>query len=53
MPAPVLFAGAAPGYPGLYQLNISVPANIASGPNELDLFVNGIPAQSGSTIQVH
>jgi uncharacterized protein (TIGR03437 family) len=53
IPAPVLYAGAAPGYPGLYQLNISVPTNIASGANELDVFVNGIPAQSGSTIQVH
>jgi len=52
MPAPVLFAGAAPGYPGLYQLNISVPATVGLGQNELDLFVNGIPAQSGATIQV-
>jgi uncharacterized protein (TIGR03437 family) len=52
MPAPVLFDGLAPGYPGLYQLNISVPANVSSGQNELDLFVNGIAAQSGATIQV-
>ncbi len=51
-PAPVLFAGAAPGYPGLYQLNISVPTTVGSGQNELDLFANGIAAQSGATVQV-
>ncbi|HKD07088.1 MAG TPA: proprotein convertase P-domain-containing protein [Bryobacteraceae bacterium] len=52
LPATVLYAGAAPGYPGLYQLNISIPAGVSSGQNEVDLFVNGIAAQSGATIQV-
>jgi uncharacterized protein (TIGR03437 family) len=30
-PAQVLFSGLAPGFPGVYQLNVRVPAAIASG----------------------
>jgi uncharacterized protein (TIGR03437 family) len=29
--APVAFAGAAPGYPGLYQINVRIPENVSSG----------------------
>jgi uncharacterized protein (TIGR03437 family) len=30
--APVLFYGAAPGYPGYYQMNFVVPAGVPTGP---------------------
>jgi uncharacterized protein (TIGR03437 family) len=36
-PAQVLFAGLAPGEVGVYQLNIQIPGNIASGPQDLVL----------------
>ena len=29
--APVLFAGQAPGYPGVNQINITIPANAPTG----------------------
>jgi uncharacterized protein (TIGR03437 family) len=31
--APVAFAGQAPGYPGVYQVNITIPANAPTGNN--------------------
>jgi uncharacterized protein (TIGR03437 family) len=33
---PVAFAGQAPGYPGVYQVNITIPANAPTG-NSIDL----------------
>ena len=50
--ATVMFAGAAPGYPGLYQLNIQVPPTAASGTRSLTLFVAGLASQSGLTLFV-
>jgi len=29
--APVIFAGLAPGYVGLYQVNVQVPEGVAAG----------------------
>jgi uncharacterized protein (TIGR03437 family) len=50
--ATVLFAGAAPGFPGVYQLNIVVPAGVGSGSQELVVYLNGKSTQSGATIQI-
>jgi uncharacterized protein (TIGR03437 family) len=50
--ANVLFAGAAPGFPGLYQINLQIPSAAASGAQPLTLFAAGAPNQSGVTIFV-
>jgi uncharacterized protein (TIGR03437 family) len=50
--ATVQFAGLAPGVPGLYQLNIQIPANVPSGAQELMIFASGQSSQRGATIQI-
>jgi uncharacterized protein (TIGR03437 family) len=50
--APVLWAGAAPGFPGLYQINVQIPANATSGARPLTLYGGGAPTQFGTTIFV-
>jgi uncharacterized protein (TIGR03437 family) len=52
LPATVQFAGAAPGYPGLYQINLVVPPTVLSGTRALSLYVNGEPSQAGATVQI-
>jgi uncharacterized protein (TIGR03437 family) len=52
VPAAVQFAGLAPGFPGLYQLNIQVPLTAPSGAQDLVVYSNGIASQSGVTIQI-
>ena len=48
--AQVLFSGLAPGYVGLYQLNVVVPAGISTGLQPVNLSIGGV---SGTTqIQV-
>jgi len=42
IPATVLYAGRAPGFTGLNQLNIVFPANIAAGTHTLAVSRNGI-----------
>ena len=44
--APVKFAGLAPGFAGLYQVNILVP-QMASGPYPLQVAANGVLSNSG------
>jgi uncharacterized protein (TIGR03437 family) len=41
VPAKPLFSGLAPGFPGLYQLNVQVPAGISPGVNRLALSIGG------------
>jgi uncharacterized protein (TIGR03437 family) len=40
--ASVLYSGLAPGYLGLYQVNITVPAALAPGIHQLSIGVNGV-----------
>jgi len=37
VPATVTFAGLAPGFVGLYQVNVTIPSGISSGDNFLDI----------------
>jgi uncharacterized protein (TIGR03437 family) len=41
LPAPVLYAGVAPGYAGLYQINAQIPIGTPSGPQPLQIIQNG------------
>jgi predicted metalloprotease with PDZ domain len=40
--APVSFSGLAPGYAGLYQINLTVPANVDSGVQDLSVTAGGV-----------
>jgi uncharacterized protein (TIGR03437 family) len=51
-PATVYWAGAAPGLIGVYQVNVLIPTNTASGSARLVLSVGGNYSQGGVTIQV-
>lgn len=52
VPATVSFAGAAPGLPGIYQVNIQIPAGAASGAQEFVLYQNGKSSQKGAFIAI-
>ena len=51
--ASVSFAGAAPGFPGLYQINLQIPTTTGSGVQSLALFAAGSSSQFGVNIFVH
>ena len=51
--ANVPFAGAAPGFPGLYQINFQIPQGAGSGARSLVLNSQGVFSQFGITIFVH
>ncbi|MCZ6489471.1 MAG: hypothetical protein O7A06_02940, partial [Acidobacteria bacterium] len=47
LPAAVLFAGLAPGFVGLYQVNVKIPAGVEPGPEvPLALTQNGVPSNT-------
>jgi uncharacterized protein (TIGR03437 family) len=50
--APLLFSGLTPGYPGIYQVNISVPQVTAGNAIPLQVQVNGFTSPSTTTIAV-
>jgi uncharacterized protein (TIGR03437 family) len=52
IPAPVEFAGAAPGYSGLYQINLRIPEGVSSGSRQVYVYANGTPAQSNVNLWV-
>lgn len=52
-PAQVLYAGLAPGFVGLFQINLAVPANASTGALvPLTLTINGVPSQDNVFIAV-
>jgi uncharacterized protein (TIGR03437 family) len=45
IPCSVLYAGQAPGFTGLNQINLAFPPDLSSGVHRLILWRNGIPSQ--------
>jgi uncharacterized protein (TIGR03437 family) len=50
--ADVLYAGAAPGNPGLFQLNFRVPADMPDGDHEVTLTIAGFASPRGPFVTV-
>jgi uncharacterized protein (TIGR03437 family) len=50
--ADVAFAGAAPGFPGVYQVNVKIPLDAGTGARWLTLFAAGAPSQTGVWVYV-
>jgi uncharacterized protein (TIGR03437 family) len=48
----VLYAGVAPGYAGLYQINIRIPTTTPDGDLPVSLTLNGIPTPAGAYVTV-
>ena len=46
----VSFSGLAPGFPGLYQINVGVPANIGTGSQPVTITVGGVTSQISTLI---
>lgn len=49
--APVVFSGVAPGYNGLYQVDVQIPAGIAPG-NDVPIVITSANASDSATIAV-
>jgi uncharacterized protein (TIGR03437 family) len=52
VPAPVTFAGLAPGYAGIYQVNIMIPAGVPAGTRVIFVSNAGNTSQGLVTIEV-
>lgn len=48
-PESILFAGAAPGYPGLYQINVKLPESVSENPH-IRLAASGVWSQPGARL---
>ena len=44
--APISFHGTAPGFVGLYQVNVQIPTGLASGNQPLVLIISGVSSQT-------
>ena len=51
-PASVSYAGAAPGFVGLYQINVTIPAGLESGDVAVEVAVDSIGSGEGVTLPV-
>jgi uncharacterized protein (TIGR03437 family) len=52
--APLLYAGPAPGFPGLMQINAQIPSGfLPPGIQAVVLSVGGVASQAGVTIAIH
>ncbi len=49
----MLYAGAAPGFAGLYQVNIHVPASARDGDLPISLAIDGVSTPPGAFLTVH
>jgi uncharacterized protein (TIGR03437 family) len=52
VPAVVLFSGLAPGFPGVYQLNIQVPQVASGSALPFQIQIGGITSTSAANIAV-
>jgi minor extracellular serine protease Vpr len=48
--APVGFCGLAPGFPGLYQLNVTVPAGLNAGANAVMVSIGGQTSKASNIV---
>ncbi|MCH7979120.1 MAG: hypothetical protein IH935_09115 [Acidobacteria bacterium] len=46
IPGEVTYSGLAPGFVGLYQVNVQVPAGVPSGTQNLEIIINGVPSNT-------
>src|ERR1035438_6187448 len=51
-PAPVLFSGLAPGFAGLYQVNVTVPLGITASPNVPVILYVGTASSPSVTVAI-
>ncbi len=51
-PAAILYAGGAPGFAGLMQVNARIPESLGSGPQPVELTVGSATSQAGVVITV-
>ena len=46
LPAQVTFSGLAPGFAGLYQVNVQVPLGVPAGTQSVEIIINGLPSNT-------
>lgn len=52
MPAQVDFAGAAPGAPGVFQINVRIPKDALTGDVPITINIGGVNSQPGVTVAI-